>query len=116
MHGSGTGDHEPGGKDLVVLALWPRWRVFKPFVTGPNRIPIPPRRTGMRTVKKLWRNRKARKELTRRLQSENPGLDVVHLIQASALSGLEFPITRKLHEFARDIQSRNFSSSTLVRI
>jgi transposase len=26
----------------------------------------------------LWRNRKARKELTRRLQSENPGLEVVH--------------------------------------
>jgi transposase len=32
----------------------------------------------MRTDKKLWRNRKARKELARRLQSENPGLDVVH--------------------------------------
>ena len=32
----------------------------------------------MRTDKKLWRNRKARKELTRRLQSENPGLEVVH--------------------------------------
>jgi hypothetical protein len=27
----------------------------------------------MRTEKKLWRNRKARKELARRLQSENPG-------------------------------------------
>jgi transposase len=32
----------------------------------------------MRTEKKLWRNRKARKELARRLQSENPGLEVVH--------------------------------------
>ena len=32
----------------------------------------------MRTDKKLWRNRKARKELARRLQSENPGLEVVH--------------------------------------
>ena len=32
----------------------------------------------MRTNKKLWRNRKARKELARRLQSENPGLEVVH--------------------------------------
>jgi hypothetical protein len=32
----------------------------------------------MRTDKKLWRNRKARKELGRRLQSENPGLEVVH--------------------------------------
>jgi hypothetical protein len=32
----------------------------------------------MRTDKKLWRNRKARKELARQLQSENPGLEVVH--------------------------------------
>jgi hypothetical protein len=32
----------------------------------------------LRTDKKLWRNRKAKKELTRRLQSENPGLEVVH--------------------------------------
>jgi transposase len=32
----------------------------------------------MRADKKLWRNRKARKELARRLQSENPGLEVVH--------------------------------------
>ena len=31
----------------------------------------------MRTDKKLWRNRKGRKELARRLQSENPGLEVV---------------------------------------
>jgi hypothetical protein len=48
------------------------------LVTGPNRIPIPPRRTGMKTDKKLWRNRKTRKELARRLQSENPGLEIVH--------------------------------------
>src|SRR6201998_1215659 len=39
---------------------------------------FPPRRTGMRTEKKLWPNRKARRELARRLQSENPGLEVVH--------------------------------------
>jgi hypothetical protein len=32
----------------------------------------------MRTEKKLWRNGKARKELARRLQSENPGWEVVH--------------------------------------
>jgi len=30
------------------------------------------------TDKKLWRNRKERKEWARRLQSENPGLEVVH--------------------------------------
>ncbi len=32
----------------------------------------------MRADKKLWRNRKARNELARRLQAENPGLEVVH--------------------------------------
>ena len=32
----------------------------------------------MKTDKRLWRNRNTRKELARRLQSENPGLEVVH--------------------------------------
>jgi len=32
----------------------------------------------MRTDTKLWRSRKAKKDLARRLQSENPGLEVVH--------------------------------------
>src|SRR6202171_4425635 len=32
----------------------------------------------MRADKKLWRNRKERKEWARRLQSEDPGLEVVH--------------------------------------
>jgi transposase len=32
----------------------------------------------MKIDKKLWRNRKEKKELARRLQSENPGLEVVH--------------------------------------
>jgi transposase len=32
----------------------------------------------MQTAKKLWQNRKEKKEWTRRLQSEDPGLDVVH--------------------------------------
>jgi hypothetical protein len=32
----------------------------------------------MRTDDRLRRNRKAKKELARRLQSENPGLEVVH--------------------------------------
>src|SRR5437899_11545599 len=32
----------------------------------------------MTASKKLWRNRKERKEWARRLQSENPGLEVVH--------------------------------------
>jgi len=32
----------------------------------------------MQTAKKLWQNRKEKKELTRRLQSEDPGLEVVH--------------------------------------
>jgi len=33
----------------------------------------------MTTDNKPWRNRKERKEWARRLQSEDPGLDVVHL-------------------------------------
>jgi transposase len=32
----------------------------------------------METSKKLWQNRKEKKEWTRRLQSEDPGLEVVH--------------------------------------
>jgi len=32
----------------------------------------------MRTERKLWQNRKERKEWARRLQSEDPGLEVVH--------------------------------------
>jgi len=32
----------------------------------------------MRTGAELWRNRKGKRELARRLQSENPGLEVVH--------------------------------------
>src|SRR5258708_39095328 len=32
----------------------------------------------MMADKKLWRNRKERKEWARRLQSEDPGLEVVH--------------------------------------
>jgi len=32
----------------------------------------------MMTDKKLWRNQKQRKEWVRRLQSDNPGLEVVH--------------------------------------
>jgi hypothetical protein len=69
---------------VVARTSWlkffdPVGEFFKPFVTGPSTNPhFPSRRTEMRTGKKLWRNRKARKELTRRLQSENPGLEVVH--------------------------------------
>lgn len=32
----------------------------------------------MTTDKKLWRNRKERKQWARRLQSEDPGLEVIH--------------------------------------
>src|ERR1700730_1969298 len=32
----------------------------------------------MATPKKLWQNRKEKKEWARRLQSEDPGLEVVH--------------------------------------
>jgi len=45
----------------------------------------------MRTDKKLWRNRKARKELARRLQSENPGLEVVHPVLLSSKGASKCP-------------------------
>ena len=48
----------------------------------------------MRTEKKLWRNRKARKELARRLRSENPGLEVVHPHAA----GIDVAFSTKLLE------------------
>jgi hypothetical protein len=56
--------------------LNPVGEIYKPFVTGPNPIPIPPRRIG--TIDKQQRNRKERKELARRLRSEDPGQKVVH--------------------------------------
>jgi hypothetical protein len=56
----------------------PVGEIFQPIVTGPERIPIFQRGAGIMTEKKPWRNRKERKEWGRRLQSEDPGLEVVH--------------------------------------
>jgi hypothetical protein len=56
----------------------PVGEIFQPIVTGPDRIPIFQRGAGIMTEKKLWRNRKERKAWGRRLQSEDPGLEVVH--------------------------------------
>jgi hypothetical protein len=39
------------------------------------------------TEKKPWRNRKERKEWGRRLQSEDPGLEVVHAHAAGSMLG-----------------------------
>ena len=55
----------------------PLERFSKPIVTGPNRIPSFTKE-GRMTDMKLWRGRKERKEWARRLQSEDPGLEVVH--------------------------------------
>src|SRR5438552_16871016 len=56
----------------------PVGEIFKPFVTGPNWIVVcPARRTARAAEKKLW-NRKERKELARKLQSANPGLEIDH--------------------------------------
>jgi transposase len=51
----------------------------------------------MNTDKRLWRNRKAKKELARRLQSENPGLEVVHPHAAGIESAYRLPITIRSH-------------------
>jgi transposase len=55
----------------------PVGEILKPFVTGPNSILISIEEIRMSAEKPL-QNRKERKELARRLQSDNPGLDVVH--------------------------------------
>jgi len=65
------------GRSLRTL-FDPVGEIPQPIVSGPNRILIfllrrPPRRAG----KQLWRNRKEKKEWARRLQSEDPGLEVV---------------------------------------
>src|SRR5215470_7626635 len=66
-------------RTLMYRSFDPVGEIPKPFVTGPNRVSIfPPRRAEMTIDKKLWRNRKERKELARRLRSEDPGLEVVH--------------------------------------
>src|SRR5438046_291073 len=70
------------------LAWWQapsmRWsfdpvgEIYKPIVTGPNQIPSSSQENRMTADKKLWRNRKERKQWARRLQSEDPGLGVIH--------------------------------------
>src|ERR1700739_3927119 len=61
------------------MVLSPRWRDFINLSSpGRTRSHLPTRRTGMTADKKLWRNRKERKEWARRLQSEDPGLEVIH--------------------------------------
>jgi hypothetical protein len=60
------------------MTLCPRWR---DSLTYRNRAELDPnlsQRSGEMADKKLWRNRKERKEWVRRLQSEDPGLTVVH--------------------------------------
>ena len=42
----------------------------------------------METAKKLWHNRKEKKEWARRLQSEDPGLEVVHPHAAGMIEAL----------------------------
>src|SRR5262244_3681096 len=58
------------------LGFDPVGEIFKPFVTGPNRSQSVYGES-MAAEKKMW-NRKERKELARRLQSADPGLDVAH--------------------------------------
>ena len=55
----------------------PVGEIPKPFVAGPNSIPSSRRRIGMRKEKQLQGSRRERKELARRLRSEDPGLEVV---------------------------------------
>src|ERR1700746_1107171 len=73
---------------LAITSLVARTSLYGPLTplesflnrSSPGRTgsSFPPRRTEMRTGAELWRNRKGKRELARRLQSENPGLEVVH--------------------------------------
>lgn len=62
----------------TINADVPIGEIFQPIVTGPSRVPILQREAGIMTDRKLWRNRKERKEWGRRLESEDLGLEVVH--------------------------------------
>src|SRR6516165_7195414 len=77
-HGSGTGDHVDGGEGSCSnCPLTPVERLLNP--SSPGRIGSRcPRRCTMGVNKKLWQNRKEKKEWERRLQSDDPGLEVVH--------------------------------------
>jgi hypothetical protein len=76
-HGSGTGDHWHGGKRPSDGSLTPLGRFSKPFVTGPN--PILISYSGERDGdSEEVAARKEKKEWERRLQSEDPGLEVIH--------------------------------------
>ena len=66
----------------------------------------------MRTEKKLWRNRKARKELARRLQSENPGLEVVHPNAAGIDIAADSDLWVSVGEHASPKPVRSFSPLT----
>ena len=54
----------------------PVGEIFKPIATGPSLVHLQKEETEMAPDKKLL-NRKQRKELVRRMRSEDPGLEVV---------------------------------------
>ena len=56
----------------------PVGEISKPFVTGPNPSRVQEEEDRMRKDKRVKGNRRERKELARRLKSEDPGLEVVH--------------------------------------
>jgi transposase len=56
----------------------PVGEISKPFVTGPNPSRVQEEEDRMRKDKRVQGNRRERKELARRLKSEDPGLEVVH--------------------------------------
>src|SRR5664279_2087286 len=56
----------------------PVGEIPQPIVTGPNRIPFFTEESSDDGRQEVVANRKERKEWGRRLQSEDPGLEVVH--------------------------------------
>src|ERR1019366_3383976 len=64
---------------LIRASFDPVGEIPQPIVTGRIRSLIfHERRSAMTVGRKFWRNRKERKEWVRRLQSGDPGLEVVH--------------------------------------
>ena len=56
----------------------PVGEIFQPIVTGPDRILIFHTTGESMATEKKWLNRKEKKDWERRLQSDDPGLQVVH--------------------------------------
>ena len=75
-HGSGIGDHWHGGEDTRPLT--PLGRLVNRSSPGRTASRFADQERKVRTKSSAEVSRKSKKELTRRLRSADPGLEVVH--------------------------------------